>query len=428
MSKNKSLQKELTVNLILVIAIFYLFATSVSFFYAYREAQEFQDDVLRQIARYSGDTSNIPISNEVSKLSDDESAIFVFHLPHDKLPTWLNLPLTLGFQDISSPLGKMRVYVNDDAEGRDVVAQLTEGRDEIAINSAFRALVPLLFLLPLIAFLIARLVKKEFKFINKKAAKLDEQTSSNIQEISLESLPSEITPFIAAINRLITRIKILLDFKSRFIANAAHELRTPLTSLSIDIENLANIKTIDELRNRLLPVLNSIQRTTHLTNQLLSYSKLEAKDPKNETFDLNIVCRQVLSDLYGFSEARGIEIECKFNSEKNQILNDRESIEIILRNVLENAIKYSPENSSILIEVKKENSRHLIQVTDNGPGIPMEFRKEVLEPFRRLNHGDIPGTGLGLAIAHEAAKSIGAELIMADREDEKRGLALSIRI
>lgn len=428
MAKSKSIQKELTINLILVIALFYILASLISFFFAYREAQVFQDDILRQIAKYSGDTSNIPTSSQPFKLSDEESEIFVFHIPNDKLPDWLSIKLNTGFQDVSSPNGKMRVYVNDDTQGRDIVAQLTEGRDELAINSALRALLPLLFLLPLIAFLIARLVRKEFKIINNRAESLDEQTSTNIHEISLENIPSEITPFFAATNRLIQRIKALLDFNKRFIANAAHELRTPLTSLSIEIENLENVKTEIEFKKRILPVKKSIKRTTHLTNQLLSYSKLEAKIAKCEWVDLNLICRQVFSDLFSFADSKNIVLISSFESEKSEVLSDQESLEILLRNALENAIKYSPEKTTIQVEIKKVGANHLVQIIDNGPGIPFELRKAVFEPFRRLNYGDAPGTGLGLAIAAEAAKSIGAEIVLLDRSDGKNGLVFSIHL
>lgn len=428
MLKSKSLQKQLILNLIYIISAFYVIAGLVSFYFAYIEAKEFQDDILKQVARYSGDTSTLPAANGTVKLTDDEASIFVFHLPHDHLPEWLNIPLVLGFQDVPSPVGKMRVYVNDDAQGRDIVAQLTEGRDELAINSSLRSLLPLLFLLPLIGFVVAQLVKKQFKVIDSRSAEMDLQTSSELKEIPIEGLPSEIVIFVSATNRLIKRVRSLLMAKARFISDASHELRTPITAIALQVDNLTAIDDFQELKERLIPLKESVNRTRLLADQLLTYSKYEARQPVMKNKDLVLIVKSLISELHSQAQQKSIEFVLNAKIDSIQSRTDELALRLLLGNIIHNAIKFSPENTEIEISVQVFESVVQIEILDFGPGIPSSEKDLVFEPFHRLVDSEKEGTGLGLSIAKECARTLKAQILLLDRQDTRSGLNVRVTL
>ena len=267
----RSLRRHLSLTLGSAIVLAGLAAALASFGLAYFEAKEFQDDMLRQIAmlHVNGpstfrvlesphrDTGEIPIS-------DPESRIIVIHLPRDARPDWIHLPrnakstwvtsdLPLGLHTLNTHSGSLRVLVRDMPAGeRLIVAQLTTVRDELALSSALQTLIPLLLLLPLLVWLIVRIVRSELAPITRMAKALDAQPADRPQAVSDNGLPDEITPFVHAINRLLERVNLLIGQQRRFIADAAHELRSPLTALSLQAQNLTRAESLDAVRERVV--------------------------------------------------------------------------------------------------------------------------------------------------------------------------------
>lgn len=412
--KRRSLQRHLSKTLGLAVLACGVAASLVAFYFAYSEAQEFQDDALRQVAALSvGGRSQIRQLDMASKdVADPESRIRVFRLPDDPGPDWLPSGIAPGFHTLldSGKLGELRVFVRDAGRGtRIVVAQSTESRNEIAINSALRTLAPLLLLLPILIGLIAYIVRGEMTPIKKLSENLDRQVAERPTRLPGHELPEEIAPFVEAINRLLERVDKLISGQRRFISDAAHELRTPLTALSLQAQNLAQAKSPEETRERLPPLQAGIERARKLTVQLLDLARLQAGEPAWSDVDVTALARDLIAEFHPLAEAKGIDLGLEVHGPVS-IHSDPAVLRLIARNGLENALKYTPAGGEVTLGVAVDGNDAVLDILDNGPGIPLSERDRVFEPFHRLPGATEEGSGLGLAIAREAAISLGGRV------------------
>ncbi len=403
-----------------------LVAGAVSFVLAYVEAREFQDDTLRQIARLAGRGRGVPAGGgaggrsvrAASTLDDPESLISVIRLPDDPRPAWLTGTLAVpGFHTLDTQAGRLRVFLLKESAGRAVVVtQPTDSRDELAINSALRALIPLLLLLPLMVWLIARLVRSGLSPVTELAMHLDAQAAGQPQPLPERDLPEEMAPFVQAINRLLARISGLLGQQRRFVADAAHELRTPLAALSIQAQNLGRAKSREEMAERLGPLLDGIGRARKLAGQLLSLARLQAGEAALTPVEVNPLARELLAELMPLAEAKNIDL----GLDETAVIGldaTPDGLRLMIVNGLENAIKYTPAGGEVTLRLRVEEDQAVIEVIDNGPGIPDEERERVFAPFHRRPGAGGEGSGLGLTIAREAAASFGGELSLRTRPD-----------
>lgn len=429
----RSLQRHLSMTLGSVIVFAGLVAALASFGIAYYEATEFQDDMLRQIAAlHVSDTgkASLPKSSiqdtQDIPISDPESRIIVINLPRDASPTWIYLPqnsrpawfagdLLPGFHTLNTDSGDLRVFVRNTPTGeRMVVAQLTAARDEIAVNSALQTLIPLLLLLPLLVWLIVRIVRGELAPITRLSRNLDEQPADRPQAIVDDGLPNEITPFVQAINRLLTRVNLLIGQQRRFIADAAHELRSPLTALSLQAQNLMRAGSLDAVRERVVPLQDGIERARHLTEQLLHLARTQASAAEASAVDVSVMARELIAEHLPLAEARGIDLGLD-ETTPLFLLGSREALRLIVRNALENALKYTPEGGEVTLRLLSDEKGDAIEIVDNGPGIPIPERERVLDAFYRMPGTDGEGSGLGLTIAREAAIRLGGVVSLHER-------------
>lgn len=431
----RSLQRHLSITLGGMIALAGLAAALASFGLAYFEAKESQDDMLRQIAMLNvSDTGRFPWAKvpdqdaENIPINDPESRIIVMRLPRDSMPAWLHLSrssiptwfagdLSPGFHTLSTGSGNLRAFVRDTKTNeRIVVAQLTEARDEIAIDSGLRTLILLLLLIPLLIGLILRIVRREFTSITGLSKSLDEQSADRIQIIPDEDLPDEIIPFIQAINRLLARVNLLIGQQRRFVADAAHELRSPLTALSLQTQNLLHAGSLDVVRERVIPLQNGIERARHLTEQLLSLARTQASAAEASVVDVSVLARELIAEYLPLAEAKAIDLGLE---EKAPLLlrGSPDALRLVMSNALGNALKYTPTGGEVTLRLLSTENAHVIEVVDNGPGIPASERERVFDAFYRVSGADGSGSGLGLAITREAASRLGGTVSLHARED-----------
>ncbi|MCB1920071.1 MAG: two-component sensor histidine kinase [Candidatus Competibacteraceae bacterium] len=430
----RSLRRHLSLTLGSAIVLAGLAAALASFGLAYFEAKEFQDDMLQQIAmlHVNGpstfrmlesphqDTGEIPIS-------DPESRIIVIHLPRDARPDWIHLPrnakstwvtsdLPLGLHTLNTHSGSLRVLVRDMPAGeRLIVAQLTTVRDELALSSALQTLIPLLLLLPLLVWLIVRIVRSELAPITRMAKALDAQPADRPQAVSDNGLPDEITPFVHAINRLLERVNLLIGQQRRFIADAAHELRSPLTALSLQAQNLTRAESLDAVRERVVPLQEGIERARHLTEQLLSLARTQASVAEASVVDVSAMVRELMAEHWRLAEAKHIDLGLE-ETAPFTLRGSRETLRLMVSNALENALKYTPEGGEVTLHLRSDAQGDLIEIVDNGPGIPPAERERVFDAFYRIPGAKGEGSGLGLAIAREAAILMGGTVNLYNRQ------------
>lgn len=414
---NRSLQRHLSVVSGGVILLAGLIAAAASFSLAFSDAREFQDDMLRQIAKLSVISAAAPVASPAQPssanyggITDPESLVSIFHLPGDLAPAWLNRDMSAGMHTLDTGSGELRVFVHDGKNGiRTVVSQPTDVRDEIAINSALRTLIPLLLLLPILAWLIAYIVRNELAPVMRLSRKLDEQPVERPQAISDEGLPREITPFVHAINRLLTRVNQLMSQQRRFIADAAHELRSPLTALSLQVQNLKSAGSLEMVRDRIVPLQEGIERAKLLTEQLLSLARTQSGEKSDSDIDVSAMARELVADFLPLAEAKRIDLGIEEFAHL-YLHTEPEPLRMIIKNALDNAIKYTPAEGKVTLRLLEESNNSVIEIVDNGPGIAAQERERVFDPFYRVQDTTVAGSGLGLAIAKEAAIRLGGTI------------------
>lgn len=422
----RSLQRHLSLVLGSAVLLAGLVAAAASFGLAYFEAKEFQDDMLKQIAVLSTDNaasiSQPPELNNAG-ISDPDSRVTIFHLPSDTAPAWLKRNLSPGLHTLDSDTEQMRVFVRGgQLEGKTIVAQPTEARNEIAINSALRTLIPLLLLLPILAWLIVHIVRSQLAPITQLSKKLDEQPADRPQSIADNELPDEITPFVHAINRLLDRVNHLMGQQRRFIADAAHELRSPLSAISVQAENLMNAESLGAIRERVVPLQAGILRAKQLTEQLLSLAKTQVGTNGNSEISVSAMACELIAEYLPLAESKNIDLGL---DEVTPFLlsADRGALRLMLSNVLENALKYTPEGGEVTLRLFSDETSVVIEIIDNGSGIPASEYRRVFDAFYRIPGSVGEGSGLGLAIAREAATRLGGTLSLHVRQ-ENRGLVV----
>jgi len=414
-------------------------AAAFSFSFALQEANELQDDQLRYMAalinRHILTASQMP-ERLPAPDRDPESRVVVQLLrrpgaitlePPGELP---GLPAHLpnGLQTITVNQTAWRLYVRELDSGLRVgVGQQMAVRDEIARSTALQTLLPFLLLVPLLLVLVARLIRTMFKPVKAIAAALDARSEQDLREIPDAGLPSEIRPFVVAINRLLQRVRQSMTSQRRFVADAAHELRTPLTALSLQAERLEAAEMSPLARERLTVLFGGIQRTRKLLDQLLTLARVQESAPhQTHPVSLQHTVRHVLADLLPLAEAKSLDLGVADATDATIAANPVE-IQTLIKNLVDNAIRYTPVGGRIDLSVHTDLGRVVLQVDDNGPGIPLADRERVFIPFSRLLGSDAEGSGLGLSIVQTIADRLGAEIKLS-YADEAASVGLRVRV
>ncbi|MBQ6631769.1 MAG: ATP-binding protein, partial [Romboutsia sp.] len=236
--------------------------------------------------------------------------------------------------------------------------------------------------------------------------------SINLDPIYLQDVDNVIIGSIINIKDITEKVK-LENMRTDFVANVSHELKTPLTSISGFVETLKLNENIDlSTRNRFLGIIESeSDRLKRLIDDILLLSFIEKKETKSlELINIYEVFMEVYEMTDYFAKSKNINISYMLDNENIQILSNRDYIKQIFLNLVDNAIKYTPDNRNVWIEIGYENNNLIIKVKDNGIGIPKEDINRIFERFYRVDKArsrDVGGTGLGLAIIKHIVKSLG---------------------
>lgn len=333
-----------------------------------------------------------------------------------------------GLQDVSVGGESYRaMVVTAPASVRFVVAQASDFRDDIASDGAFRAVVPLLVLVPVLLAVVADRVRRMFRPIAALATAIDRRAEHDLQPVDATCLPREVRPFAAAINRLLARVGQTLDAQRRFVVDAAHELRSPLTALSLQVEGLASLELPDPARDQVVTLRRGIERGRHLLEQLLALARLQAAaSAATSRLSVRDVVRHVLEDLMPLAEAKRVDVGIERTCDAT-LLGAEPDLLAIVRNLVDNAIRYAPDGGRVDISVGVEQGRAVLRVRDDGPGIPASERERVFDAFYRVLGSGQAGSGLGLSIVRAAADRMDAEIRLgAARPGTGSGLEVAV--
>ncbi|MBY0449656.1 MAG: sensor histidine kinase [Cyanobacteria bacterium] len=238
-----------------------------------------------------------------------------------------------------------------------------------------------------------------------------EKHPGDLEEISLTSVPKEVFSFTLAINGLLGRLREAYSSQIRFLSNAAHQLKTPIAGLQTYLDILSQDKGLVAEQQALLSQMQiSLKRTNRLVNQLLSLARYEPSSPAlillKEPLDLSALVQTVAIELLSQSEeAKKRDIQFEGLEESHWIDGNQASLQELLINLIDNAIRYSPEDGSILVSILNTDNTVVLRVDDSGEGIPLVEQSQIWERFYRGAHAEqLIGSGLGLSIVKEIAE------------------------
>lgn len=344
-------------------------------------------------------------------------------LQHLERPPHFPRSLPDGLQTVTIGRETWRVFVRTNAkEVRVAVAQQTAVRDAAARSSAIRTVMPLLFLGPVLVLMSALLVRAMFQPLQRLALRLGERRQHEMGELDRTAMPSEVWPFVTEINKLIARTFAALTVQRRFIADAAHELRSPMTAMSLQAERLAASDMPAEARERLEALSAGLSRTRILLDQLLTLARTqEAGIDQFSQVPLKKAIQECLEHLVALAQAKAIDLGMIGDADP-VVVGRPMDIRILVKNLIDNAIRYTPEGGRVDISVSNRGGRVVLEIDDTGAGIPAEERQRVFDPFYRVpGNGEI-GSGLGLAITLSIVNQIGATISLLDKPDGTHGL------
>ncbi|KAB0664418.1 histidine kinase [Oryzomonas japonica] len=425
---NASLRRQLSGWIALVTIISGIAAGGCSFFLAFREAQELQDDQLQQVALLVGrsDKTVEPWAGitKAEERHDPDARIIIIPLG-TPIPAGQTTQITRpvippdlpeGLQTIDSQGETWRLFVRTLPSGlRIAVGQPTAVRNETARGSGLRTLVPVLLLVPFLSLLTAWLVRRSLAPVASLSRQLDQRDDTNLTTLPEGGVPKEIRPFVTSINGLMQRLDDTLAQQRRFIADAAHELRSPLTALTLQAENLERSDQPQERGERLRHLKEGLARTRSLLDQLLSLARQQSSAVPAVEFRLDRLVQQVLEDVMPMAAAKGIDLGCE-RLEEVVVNAPADALAILMRNAVDNAVRYTPAGGIVDVELYREEGRVVFQVADNGRGIPSGEEERIFEPFYRVIGTDETGSGLGLAIVRSIADRLGGTVSLRNRE------------
>ncbi len=331
-----------------------------------------------------------------------------------------------GLQDVrqGGRLWRAYQYQTPGDRGRAVqVLQSGSFRSHVAAEHAGAAIVPVLVLLPLsmlVLWGIARAMSREVQDIARAAASQDEH---NIAELPLDRVPQEITPLVASFNSLLRRLRDAFTAQRRFVQDAAHELRTPIAAIGLQLENLRTTLPEGACTERFAHLESGVRRAQRVVDQMLRMSRQETTAAEASALvDLQAQLHESMNTLIALADQRNIDLglvapqpaAVAMAASLRCVPSDLRSL---IDNLIENALRYTPEGGVVDVRLLNENGRAAVEVVDTGPGIPPELLPRVFDRFFRVPGTGATGSGLGLAIAQSAARRCGLRVTLRNRDD-----------
>lgn len=439
MTKRVSIRKRLLLVVGLGIALVTIFQVIVAYRVALDEVDTIGDFHMVEMARAV--RRNMPVSGiqivpvpGTSLMPASEANCFTLRVQRTGMPAG---PLSLlqrsrrHFSMREEGGKKLRVLY---AEAPGIQIEISHDlaiRAKTARDLAVRTILPVLIVAPVLLLCVWLGIGHALRPLRKSRAEIAGCKGGELEALGTESVPDEVLPFVEEINVLFRRINSEFEARRNFVADVAHELRSPLAALSLQVQGLQRAQTDEARAQASGRVMGGIARATRLVEQLLVLAREEAAPRTGEWILLPQVLRLALSDVLSQAQARNIDLGADLQEHLPEslfaILGNSEALRTLLRNLLDNAVKYTPEGGRIDVCLQLEEQALVLHVEDSGPGIPVGERARIFERFRRGRSGrNAGGSGLGLAIVGAIASNHGIEIELG-RSAKLGGLALSLR-
>lgn len=418
-----------------------LAAFTVAVFLSYRDARHELEEVLDGYLAQSTALLLVQLAHEAHEIDTEHAPLLHRYSRNLAFQVWKDGRLHLhsanapdsalssvreGFSDSLVEGERWRVFSawNDDHTLLVQVAERSRVRDELGRKVAWGLLRPLILALPVIVVMIWLVVGQGLRPLARLRQQVAARDPGNLAPIDTTA-PAEVAPLIAALNGLFARVRESMENERRFTADAAHELRTPLAAIRTQAQVARAATGEAERRQALDQVIAGCDRATHLVEQLLLLARLEAgQGLMRRPCDLYALAAAAVAEVAPLALGKGVEPELE--GKPASVAGDPALLQTLMRNLIDNAVRYSPRGGRVRVTVAAEPGAAVLAVSDQGPGIPAEERERVWERFHRVLGSGEPGSGLGLSIVRRIAELHGAKAALAPGEGD-RGLTVTVR-
>lgn len=283
-----------------------------------------------------------------------------------------------------------------------VVAERSDIRGELVMDITVAHVLPVIVFIPLLLIVVSHTLKRGFHPLLHISEEVEQREYNSLGQIDTE-VPEEIDGLVEALNDLMRRLQDSYQRESQFVSDVAHELRTPLAGILIHLENIVDQSEDSQLIAQLIPIKQSAMRLSHLVNQLLASSRStrELTEESLTEIHLDVLCGELVEERKKWAADKDLDLQLTL--EPCTIQAYRAGVESLVSNVLDNALRYAPEQGTVRISIVCSDECNRLYVEDSGIGIPESLREQAKERFFRVDPNTGEGSGLGLAIVRDAA-------------------------
>lgn len=411
--------------------------------YTYHEAQHELEEMLDAHLAQSASLLLAQSSHEIEEIETEHAPLLHRYARHISFQIWedgeklllhsVNAPqtplgtTTQGYNDRTIDGVRWRVFSAWD-ESQELLVHVAERaavRDKLARGIAGNLLLPLLLTLPLLALLLWLAVNSGLHPLQRLTRHIEQQQPDHLEPLQAAQAPREVLPLIQRLNSLFERIRNLLDNERRFTANAAHELRTPVAAIKAQLQVAQAARQEAERSHALDGAVQGCDRATHLIEQMLTLARLESADTAAMAdCALRELATRTIAEMAPGALDRGVQLELEAG-EEIRVRALPALLEVLLRNLLDNAMRYTPAGTQVRVSVLRIEGRPCLSVCDDGPGVAADELDKIGQAFYRVAGNAESGSGLGLSIVHRIAQIHGAGLQL---QPGPHGRGLQVRV
>jgi two-component system, OmpR family, sensor histidine kinase QseC len=316
---------------------------------------------------------------------------------------------------------------DQDRHFRIVVSEAYDLRNHLVRTIVWHLASPLALGLPVLIVLLWFSINRGLNPLGVLTREISRRKPDNLTPLDASSAPGEVRPMVLALNELLLRVSHAIEGERRFTSNAAHELRTPLAAIQAQLHAVRRADSAEERKQGLEQLQRGVERSTRLVGQLLTLARLDPDQPLPDSGVVNIseIAEAVCAELATLALQRDQTLELAVEPDLPQLPGNADMLAMLLANLVDNAIRYTPQGGRIDVVLSHYLFGFMIEVSDDGPGIPASQRDRVFERFYRIASQDQPGTGLGLAICRRIAELHKARMTLTEGHHQ-RGVTASV--